>query len=125
MLSISLKEVDAIAGLFISTVIILSSIQDIIHKYYPYSSLIVYNIQYRKGNNMSYVEKPRWTAQQSNFIRANYQNMSDEQIGMVLGRTKKSVRRKRENMGLKKEMGKVVYGSISEIMAKNKNLLGN
>jgi len=74
---------------------------------------------------MSYVEKPRWTAQQSNFIRANYQNMSDEQIGMVLGRTKKSVRRKRENMGLKKEMGKVVYGSISEIMAKNKNLLGN
>lgn len=71
---------------------------------------------------MSYIEKSRWTAEQSNFIRANYQQMSDEQIAMVLGRTKKSVRRKRENMKLKKEMGKVVYGSISEIMAKNKIL---
>lgn len=68
---------------------------------------------------MSYIEKSRWTADQSNFIRANYERMSDDQISMILGRTKKSVRRKRENMGLRKEMGKVVYDSISGTFGKS------
>lgn len=65
-----------------------------------------------RKNIMSYSERPRWTASQVNFIQENYHKMSDEQIANIIGRTKKSVRRKRERMLLKKEMGRVNYPPV-------------
>jgi len=54
---------------------------------------------------MAYKAKPRWTSKQVIFLRENYKKMTDEQIAEVLGKTLKSVRRKREEMELKKPMG--------------------
>lgn len=49
---------------------------------------------------MKYNKKDRWTVNQENFIRANWQDMKDEQFAIILGRTLKSVRLKRRRMGL-------------------------
>lgn len=57
---------------------------------------------------MLYQEKPRWTARQVNFLNENWDKMSDEQISEVLGKTLKSIRRKRERMQLKKASGRGV-----------------
>lgn len=55
---------------------------------------------------MAYVKKSRWTANQTNFLRANYQTITDEEMAKALGRTLKAVRRKREEMELEKKMGR-------------------
>lgn len=57
---------------------------------------------------MAYKSKPRWGARQENFIRENYEKLADEEIATILGRTLKSVRRKRERMLLKKASGRSV-----------------
>jgi hypothetical protein len=57
---------------------------------------------------MLYQTKPRWTARQVNFLCENWDKMSDEQISEVLGKTLKSIRRKRERLQLKKASGRGV-----------------
>lgn len=61
-----------------------------------------------------YRAKPRWSARQENFIRENYEKIPDEQIATTLGRTLKSVRRKRERMLLKKESGRGICAKYVE-----------
>ena len=53
-----------------------------------------------------YKEKARWTATQERFVKDNYEKMTDEQISNAIGRSLKSVRRKRERMLLAKAMGR-------------------
>lgn len=55
---------------------------------------------------MSYIEKSKWTAEQMNFITQYHDKMTDQEIADFLGRSRKSVRRKRERMGLRKEEGR-------------------
>jgi len=55
---------------------------------------------------MAYEPKPRWTNKQTLFIEQNYEKLTDEQIATALGRTKKSIRRKRERLLLKKASGR-------------------
>lgn len=53
-----------------------------------------------------YRQKPRWTARQELFMKMNYTKMSDEAIADALGKSIKSVRRKRARMTLKKAAGR-------------------
>ena len=53
-----------------------------------------------------YTMKPRWTAKETNFLVENYLRLKDEEIAAALGKTLKSVRRKRENMLLIKPSGR-------------------
>lgn len=55
---------------------------------------------------MSYIEKSKWTAEQINFLTEYYEKMTDQEIADMLGRTRKSVRRKRERLGLEKAEGR-------------------
>ena len=63
---------------------------------------------------MEYKTKPRWTARQVNFLIENAYSMKDQQIADVLGKTLKSVRRKRERYGMKKGHGRGLVGPISD-----------
>ena len=55
---------------------------------------------------MSYRAKPRWTFRQLEFLRENWDKLSDEEIAEALGRTRKSVRRKRFRLDLIKGNGR-------------------
>lgn len=61
-----------------------------------------------------YLEKPRWTANQENFIRENWDKMKDYEIAEVIGRSLKSIRRKRERMLLPKPEGRPKSKPITE-----------
>ncbi len=67
-----------------------------------------------------YKMKLRWSSKQTAFMTEHYEKLTDEQISELLGRTLKSVRRKRERMLLKKKMGrwsedsKISYESPAE-----------
>lgn len=53
-----------------------------------------------------YNPKPRWTARQTNFLIENWDRLKDDEIAEVLGKTQKSIRRKRERLELKKGFGR-------------------
>jgi hypothetical protein len=53
-----------------------------------------------------YRAKPRWTARQEAYVIENYGKMKDEEIANILGKTVKSIRRKRERLHLKKSGGR-------------------
>lgn len=55
---------------------------------------------------MAYQAKPRWTQRQINFLRDNAFTMKDEDIAEVLGKTLKSIRRRRERLGMAKVSGR-------------------
>lgn len=55
---------------------------------------------------MAYQAKPRWTARQINFLIENAYTMKDEDIAEVLGKTLKSIRRRRERLGMAKVSGR-------------------
>lgn len=55
---------------------------------------------------MTYKRKPRWTHTQTQFLKDHYDVLKDEQIARMLGKTLKSIRKKRENMGIVKECGR-------------------
>ncbi len=54
---------------------------------------------------MGYKKKDRWTHNQEEYIRRNWETMKDEEMAVILGRTFKSVRLKRRRMGLEKAPG--------------------
>lgn len=60
---------------------------------------------------MQYRTKPRWTQKQLNFLVDNWHKMKDEDIATALGRTLKSVRKKREYMELKKKNGRGIVAA--------------
>jgi hypothetical protein len=66
-----------------------------------------------KGKKM-YVPRNKWTSKQVNFLIENWDTMSDEKIADALGRTLKSVRRKRERMQLKKASGRGIVSSLEK-----------
>ncbi len=51
---------------------------------------------------MAYKRKERWTANQINFLKDNWEKLTDEQLSTVIGRTPKSIRHKRQRLGLEK-----------------------
>ena len=51
---------------------------------------------------MTYKRKERWTANQINFLKDNWKTMNDDEIASVIGRTRKSIRHKRQRLGLEK-----------------------
>ena len=53
-----------------------------------------------------YKSKPRWTPTQEHFLVENWDKLTDEQISAALGRSLKSIRRKRQRMELKKKSGR-------------------
>jgi hypothetical protein len=53
-----------------------------------------------------YRPKTRWTARQVNYLLEHWDTLKDEDIATNLGRTLKSVRRKRERLDLKKASGR-------------------
>lgn len=61
-----------------------------------------------------YKEKRRWTARQVNFLVLNWDIMKDEEIAEALGKTVKSVRRKRERMELRKDSGRGIVRPMSK-----------
>lgn len=54
---------------------------------------------------MTYKQVFRWTPTQEQYVRDNYKTMKDEQIAVVLGRTKKSVTLKRQRIECEKTSG--------------------
>lgn len=60
---------------------------------------------------MIYNPRPRWTARQLNYLMDNWDTMKDEDIANTLGRSLKSVRRKRERLALKKASGRGIIGA--------------
>ena len=52
-----------------------------------------------------YAKKDRWTVSQTQYIKKYAGVLTDEEIAAVLGRTPKSVRLKRQRMGIAKESG--------------------
>lgn len=58
-----------------------------------------------------YIPRNKWTSKQVNFLVENWDTMSDEKIADALGRTLKSVRRKRERLQLKKACGRGIVAS--------------
>lgn len=61
-----------------------------------------------------YEPRPRWTARQMEFLLANWPTMKDEEIADALGKTLKSVRRRRERLELKKLHGRGVCGAAED-----------
>lgn len=55
---------------------------------------------------MAYKRKPRWTYAQKRFLVENYGYLKDEDIAFSLGKTLKSIRKMRENLGLAKMPGR-------------------
>jgi predicted phosphatase len=52
------------------------------------------------------IKKPRWTHHELTFLHTNWENMTDKELSDVLGRSVKSVSRKREHHKLMKRVGK-------------------
>jgi hypothetical protein len=52
-----------------------------------------------------YARKDRWTAEQTLYVKKYAGVLKDDEIAAVLGRTAKSVRLKRQRMGVAKESG--------------------
>lgn len=65
-----------------------------------------------------YVQRVKWTARQVNFLAENWDKMSDEQMSVILGRTLKSVRRRRERLELKKACGRGIVRAAGPIVKK-------
>lgn len=55
---------------------------------------------------MSYRSKPRWTWTQEQYLLKNAGTMHDIDIAQALGKTLKSIRRKREELGVRKVQGR-------------------
>lgn len=55
---------------------------------------------------LNYRARPRWTLRQTTYLEQNCYSMKDEDIATALGKSLKSIRRKRENMELKKACGR-------------------
>lgn len=69
---------------------------------------------------MQYRTKPRWTQKQVNFLIENWDKMKDEDIAASLGRSLKSVRKKREYMELKKKNGRGIVAAADDANSWNK-----
>lgn len=67
---------------------------------------------------MAYQQKNRWTARQVNYLIENWDTKKDTDIAETLGKTLKSVRRKRERLELKKASGRGVVARMPEKEAK-------
>lgn len=64
---------------------------------------------------MGYKAKPRWTANQIQFMLDNYRTMKDEELAYIFGRTLKSVRNKRQRLDYDKtSSGKGTFGLPEE-----------
>lgn len=70
---------------------------------------------------MTYIRRARWTARQQNFLNENWDKMSDEKISEILGKTLKSVRRKRERLLLKKASGRGIVRAYGDSKTTNNN----
>jgi len=55
---------------------------------------------------MDYKQKPRWTYVQTEYLKTNCDKITDEEIAETLGKTLKSVRRKRQRLGMEKVEGR-------------------
>ncbi len=53
-----------------------------------------------------YKTKPRWTLKQTEYLADNAYILKDEEMASALGKTLKSVRRKRQNLEIKKGFGR-------------------
>ena len=65
----------------------------------------------------TYSEKNRWTEKQKMFVENNYDKYTDDQLAEMLGRSRKSVRRKRQRLMLRKACGRGIcakYDSSKE-----------
>lgn len=67
---------------------------------------------------MAYIPKPRWTQRQVNFLIDNAYVLKDEEIATILGKTLKSVRRRRERLQIMKACGR---GYVKPAPIKNRN----
>lgn len=72
---------------------------------------------------MAYIRRAKWTAKQVNFLNENWDTMSDERMSEVLGKTLKSVRRKRERMLLKKAHGRGIVRAFTDSKTVNATAL--
>lgn len=63
---------------------------------------------------MSYIRRSRWTARQVAFLEQQWDKMSDDKLAEILGKTTKSVRRKRERMAFKKASGRGIVRAYSD-----------
>ena len=70
------------------------------------------------GTFMSYKPKTRWTFRQLEFLRQHWDELSDEEIAEALGRTRKSVRRKRFRLNLIKGNGRGIVIAREEQVKK-------
>lgn len=66
-----------------------------------------------------YRVKARWTKKQLAFLEENAYKLSDEKMAEMLGRTLKAVRRKRQDMELKKASGRGKVAKFEESANKN------
>lgn len=57
---------------------------------------------------MSYQERNRWTEKQKMFLEDNFERYTDEQLAEMIGRSLKSIRRKRQRLTLKKASGRSI-----------------
>lgn len=67
-----------------------------------------------KDGTMSYIRRAKWTAKQVTFLETHWDTMSDEKMADILGKTTKSIRRKRERMLLKKAQGRGIVRAYSD-----------
>lgn len=74
---------------------------------------------------MAYRPKYRWTAKQVEFLTLNYATMKDETVAEHLGKTLKSIRRKRENLGLKKSCGRGIVSAAKPKVSLRETPLAN
>lgn len=58
--------------------------------------------------NKQYKTKPRWTFAQVQFLKKNVHNMTDDEIALHLGKTRKSIERKRDKLNIRKLPGRGV-----------------
>ena len=63
---------------------------------------------------MAYIKRNRWTAAQVNYLEQNWDKFSDEKMADHLGKTLKSIRRKRERMLLKKASGRGIVKAFND-----------
>ena len=66
------------------------------------------------------MEFERWTEEELNFLRKNYQEKSYKEIGEILGRKEQAIRSKLHYLGLKKEVHHCNYDYFSIIDTEDK-----
>lgn len=64
---------------------------------------------------LCYIVKNKWTVAQVNLLMNNYGKLKDEEISEMTGKTLKAIRRKRAEMGLKKQSGRGICAKLVNI----------